>query len=154
MGRHQGLDTRFFSDNDVHIHVPAGSIPKDGPSAGITIAAAIASALTHRPIDRRLAMTGEITLRGTVLPIGGLKEKVLAAKLAGLTQVILPKLNERDLDEVPAPIKKGLVFHFAENMEDVLEHALLPEPVASDVVAAVRRDGEADDVEGELPLPS
>ena len=136
----QGHDTRFFAEHDIHVHVPAGSIPKDGPSAGITIAAAIVSAMTHRPIDRRLAMTGEITLRGTVLPIGGIKEKVLAAKLAGLEQVILPKLNDRDLDEVPAPIKKGLIFHFAEHMEDVLRHALLPDPVASDVVAAVRRE--------------
>jgi ATP-dependent Lon protease len=136
----QGLDSRFFADNDVHVHVPAGSIPKDGPSAGITIAAALVSALTHRPIDRRLAMTGEITLRGTVLPIGGIKEKVLAAKLAGLERVVLPKLNERDLAEVPAPIKKGLEFRFAEHMDDVLEHALLPEPVSAGVVATVRRE--------------
>jgi ATP-dependent Lon protease len=131
----QGLDARFFADNDLHVHVPAGSIPKDGPSAGITIAAAIVSAATHRPIDRRLAMTGEITLRGTVLPIGGLKEKVLAARLAGIQAVILPKLNERDLEEVPPAVKKGLTFHFAEHMEDVLHRALLPDPIHGDVVA-------------------
>ncbi len=131
----QGLDGRFFADNDLHVHVPAGSIPKDGPSAGITIAAAIVSAATQRPIDRRIAMTGEITLRGTVLPIGGLKEKVLAARLAGISTVVLPKLNERDLEEVPPQVKKGLTFHFAEHMEEVLRWALLPEPVRGDVVA-------------------
>jgi ATP-dependent Lon protease len=131
----QGLDARFFADNDLHVHVPAGSIPKDGPSAGITIAAAIVSAATHRPIDRRLAMTGEITLRGTVLPIGGLKEKVLAARIAGIQAVVLPKLNERDLEEVPPAVKKGLSFHFAEHMEDVLARALLPEAIHGDVVA-------------------
>jgi ATP-dependent Lon protease len=131
----QGLDSHFFADNDLHVHVPAGSIPKDGPSAGITIAAAIVSAATQRPIDRRLAMTGEITLRGTVLPIGGLKEKVLAARLAGISTVVLPKLNERDLEEVPPQVKKGLTFHFAEHMEEVLHWALLPEPVRGEVVA-------------------
>ncbi|HEV8631363.1 MAG TPA: endopeptidase La [Thermoanaerobaculia bacterium] len=139
----QGLETRFFADNDLHVHVPAGSIPKDGPSAGITIAAAIVSALTHRPINRRLALTGEITLRGTVLPIGGLKEKVLAAKLAGIDQVVLPKLNERDLAEVPAVIRKGLTFHFAEHMEEVLHWALLPTPVVGNVVAVSRGERAA-----------
>jgi ATP-dependent Lon protease len=156
----QGLDTRYFGEHDIHIHVPAGSIPKDGPSAGITIASAIVSALTQRPIDRRLAMTGEITLRGTVLPIGGIKEKALAAKLAGIDQIVMPKLNERDLVEIPAAIKKGLTFHFVEHMEDVLRHALLPEVVASGVVAAARREPEAvpEPVvaadNGDLPLPS
>jgi ATP-dependent Lon protease len=134
-GAQQGLDPRFFAENDLHVHVPAGSIPKDGPTAGITIAAAIVSAVTRRPINRRLAMTGEITLRGTVLPIGGLKEKVLAARLAGIETVVLPKLNERDLEEVPPVIKKGLTFHFAEHMEEVLQWALLPTPVSGDVVA-------------------
>ena len=144
----EGLDAGFFAANDLHVHVPAGSIPKDGPSAGITIAAAIVSALTRRPIDRRLAMTGEITLRGIVLPIGGIKEKVLAAKLAGLEEVILPKLNERDLEEVPAVIKRGLRFRFVEHMEDVIAHALLPVPVDSELVAAERRgEPEAADVE-------
>ncbi len=115
--------------------MPAGSIPKDGPSAGITIATAIVSAATQRPINRRLAMTGEITLRGTVLPIGGLKEKVLAARLAGIEAMVLPKLNERDLEEVPPVVKKGLTFHFVEHMEDVLAWALLPTPIHGDVVA-------------------
>ncbi|HVS03572.1 MAG TPA: endopeptidase La [Thermoanaerobaculia bacterium] len=122
----QGLDGRFFSENDLHVHVPAGSIPKDGPSAGITIAAAILSALTGRPVDRRLAMTGEITLRGSVLPIGGLKEKVLAAKMAGIARVVVPRLNQRDLDEVPAEVKKGIAFRFVEHMEEVLDLALRP----------------------------
>jgi ATP-dependent Lon protease len=131
----QGLDMAFFASNDLHIHVPAGSIPKDGPSAGITIATAICSAMTRRPVSRRLAMTGEITLRGTVLPIGGIKEKVLAARLAGIELIILPKLNERDLEEVPAVIRKGLTFRFAEHMEEVLQWALLPDPVTATVVS-------------------
>ena len=107
------------------MHVPAGSIPKDGPSAGITIATAIISVLTGRPVDRRVAMTGEITLRGDVMPIGGLKEKVLAAKLAGIHTVILPKLNRRDLAEVPARSQKASTFHFVEHMDEVLQLALL-----------------------------
>src|SRR5262249_22902790 len=120
----------FFAKNDIHIHVPAGSIPKDGPSAGITIGTAILSVLTGKPVHRRVAMTGEITLRGDILPIGGLKEKVLAAKLAGVHAVIVPKLNQRDLTEVPEPIKKGLTFHFVDHMEEVLRLALrtAPEP--------------------------
>ena len=120
-----GIGEDFFAKNDVHVHVPAGSIPKDGPSAGITMGTAIISVLTKRPINRRVAMTGEITLRGDVLPIGGLKEKALAAKLAGVTTVIIPKLNRRDLAEIPDTIKKDLVFHFAEHMDDVLKIALI-----------------------------
>ena len=108
--------------------MPAGSIPKDGPSAGITIAAAMLSVLTGRPVDRSVAMTGEITLRGDILPIGGLKEKVLAARLAGVKRVILPKLNERDLVEVPAPIKKDLDFRFVGHVDEVLAMALLGGP--------------------------
>ena len=122
------LSPDLFAKQDIHIHVPAGSIPKDGPSAGITIGTAILSVLTGRPVNRRVAMTGEITLRGDILPIGGLKEKVLAAKLAGVHSVIIPKLNQRDLAEVPETIKKGLGFHFAEHMDEVLELALLPLP--------------------------
>ncbi len=121
-----GLAPDFFTKHDIHIHVPAGSIPKDGPSAGITIAAAIVSVLLQRPVNRRLAMSGEITLRGDVLPIGGLKEKVLAAKSAGVEQILLPKLNERDLAEVPEALSKGLSFTFVEHMDEVLEKALLP----------------------------
>jgi ATP-dependent Lon protease len=120
------LSPDYFAKHDIHIHVPAGSIPKDGPSAGITIGTAILSVLTGKPVNRRVAMTGEITLRGDILPIGGLKEKVLAAKLAGIHTVIVPKLNHRDLAEVPETIKKGLGFHFVEHMDEVLELALLP----------------------------
>jgi ATP-dependent Lon protease len=121
----------FFSERDIHIHVPAGSIPKDGPSAGITIATALISVLTGRPVNRRVAMTGEITLRGDVMPIGGLKEKVLAAKGAGIRTVLVPKLNQRDLAEVPDAVKRNLSFHFVEHMRDVLDRALLPVAVTS-----------------------
>ncbi|HMB53826.1 MAG TPA: S16 family serine protease, partial [Thermoanaerobaculia bacterium] len=114
----------FFAEHDVHIHVPAGSIPKDGPSAGITIASAILSVLLGKPVDRGLAMTGEITLRGDVMPIGGLKEKVMAAKMAGVSHVVLPKLNRRDLEEVPPQIREGIEFHPVEHMDDVLALAL------------------------------
>lgn len=123
-----GIPDDFFATHDIHVHVPAGSIPKDGPSAGITIGAAILSVLTQRPVNRRVAMTGEITLRGDVLPIGGLKEKTLAAKLAGVHTIIVPKLNRRDLAEIPDTIKKDLTFHFVEHMDDVLPLALLDRP--------------------------
>ena len=119
------LDPQLFLEHDLHIHVPAGSIPKDGPSAGITIATAIVSVLLNRPVNRRLAMSGEITLRGDVLPIGGLKEKVLAAKAAGVKKVLLPRLNERDLSEVPRQLRKGLQFNFVDHMDEVLARALL-----------------------------
>jgi len=111
----------LVSKREIHIHVPAGAIPKDGPSAGITMAAALASALTGKALRRDVAMTGEITLTGRVLPIGGLKEKALAAKRAGITTIILPKRNEKDLDEIPKHLKKGLEFIFADHMEAVLE---------------------------------
>ncbi|HEX2642277.1 MAG TPA: endopeptidase La [Thermoanaerobaculia bacterium] len=123
-GAHQ-LGEDFFAKHDIHVHVPAGSIPKDGPSAGITMGTAILSVLTGKPINRRVAMTGEITLRGDILPIGGLKEKVLAAKLAGIHTVIVPKLNRRDLAEIPQTITDGLTFHFVEHMDEVLRIALV-----------------------------
>jgi len=125
-GADHGIPDDWFSNRDIHIHAPAGSIPKDGPSAGITIATAIISVLAGRAVHRRVAMTGEITLRGEVLPIGGLKEKVMAAKLAGVEQVLLPRLNKRELDEVPETIRKGLRFEFVEHMDDVLERSLHP----------------------------
>ncbi len=121
------LPPSYFAEHDLHIHVPAGSIPKDGPSAGITIATAILSLLTGRKVDRRLAMTGEITLRGDVLPIGGLKEKVLAAKSAGIDKLALPRLNQRDLEEIPDNLRAGLSFHFVDHMEEVAALALLPD---------------------------
>lgn len=119
-----GIKTDVFSKYDIHVHVPAGAIPKDGPSAGITMACALASALTGTPLRRDVAMTGEVTLRGRVLPIGGLKEKILAARRAGIQTVILPKRNEKDLEEVPKHVRRGLNFIFAETMDDVLKVAL------------------------------
>ncbi|HSB43997.1 MAG TPA: endopeptidase La [Nitrospira sp.] len=126
-----GINPDMFSKQDLHIHVPAGAIPKDGPSAGITMATAIASAMAQIPARRDLAMTGEITLRGRVLPIGGLKEKILAAKRAQLTTVILPKRNKKDLDEIPKHILKGIQLVFADTMDDVMRVALRRTPRAT-----------------------
>ncbi|TYT74162.1 endopeptidase La [Desulfobotulus mexicanus] len=114
----------FFEKNDLHIHVPAGAIPKDGPSAGVTMLTAITSLATQRKLIPNLAMTGEITLRGEVLPVGGIKEKVLAAHRAGMKTLILPKWNEKDIDEIPKKIKKEIQFHFVDKMMDVLNIAL------------------------------
>ena len=120
-----GIEEDFYQKLDIHIHVPAGAIPKDGPSAGITMATALISALTKRPVSRDVAMIGEITLRGRVLPIGGLKEKCLAAFRAGIKTVIVPDRNEKDLDEIPKPLRRKLHWVIAENMSDVLQIALL-----------------------------
>jgi ATP-dependent Lon protease len=119
-----GIKDEIFSKTDLHIHVPAGAIPKDGPSAGITIATSIASALTGRPVNKNIALTGEVTLRGRVLPIGGLKEKTLAAKRMGIKRVIIPKRNKKDLEDIPKYIKKDMEFIFAETMDDVLKFSL------------------------------
>ena len=116
------IDEQLFSTMDLHIHVPAGAIPKDGPSAGITMASAIASVFTGKPLRKDVAMTGEITLRGRVLPIGGLKEKVLAAKRMGIKTVIIPKRNKKDLEELPKYVKEGLKFILVESMDEVLKH--------------------------------
>jgi ATP-dependent Lon protease len=118
------INPDFFEKNDIHIHIPAGATPKDGPSAGITMTTAIASLLTGRPVHGDLAMTGEITLRGKVLPIGGVKEKVLAARRAGIKRVILPVLNERDLDDLPAELRQELDFVLVDNIDQVLAAAL------------------------------
>ena len=118
-----GIDKAFFGEHDIHIHIPEGAVPKDGPSAGITMATAMLSAMTGIQVYAHVAMTGEITLRGRVLPIGGLKEKLLAAKNAGIRTVIVPEKNRRDVEEISAEIKKGLEFVYAEQMEDVLKIA-------------------------------
>jgi ATP-dependent Lon protease len=115
-----------FREFDLHIHLPAGAIPKDGPSAGITLTLTIASTLSGRPVRRDVAMTGEVTLRGKVLEIGGVKEKVLAAYRAGLREVILPKSNEKDLRDIPVEVKQNMAFTFVDRMDEVLHLALLP----------------------------
>ena len=120
-----GLEPDFFARHDIHIHVPAGAVPKDGPSAGVTLGTALVSAATGRPVDRRWAMTGEITLRGLVLPVGGIKEKVLAAHRAGLSGVILPDRNQRDLRDVPEEARNALRWRFVDHMDQVLETALV-----------------------------
>ena len=118
------IPENFFERSDIHIHVPAGAIPKDGPSAGVTMFTALTSLLTGRPVRSDTAMTGEITLRGLVLPVGGIKEKVLAAKRAGIRAVILPQKNEKDLEEIPESIKKKMEFHFVQTMDEIIPLAL------------------------------
>jgi ATP-dependent Lon protease len=120
-----GIEADFYQKLDIHIHVPAGAIPKDGPSAGITMATALVSALTKRPVNRDVAMTGEITLRGRVLPIGGLKEKSLAAFRAGIKTIIMPDKNRKDLDEIPKALRRKLHWMDVKNMSEVLKVALL-----------------------------
>jgi ATP-dependent Lon protease len=140
----------WFRTHDLHVHVPAGAVPKDGPSAGITMATAIVSLVTGRPVRSDVAMTGEITLTGQVLPIGGLKEKSLAAQRAGVTHVIAPKLNEADLDDFPESLTGEVEFTFVDRIDQVLEHGLeepktrasrarRPRPVASERAAARAR---------------
>lgn len=127
-----GIDSEFFENSDIHLHIPAGAVPKDGPSAGVTMAVALVSLLTGRTVKPNVGMTGELTLRGKVLPIGGVKEKVLAARRAGLDTVILPYRNEKDLDDLTETIRKEMTFIFAEQVDDVLnaalEPAMLPDP--------------------------
>jgi ATP-dependent Lon protease len=120
------IDSKMLAESDIHIHVPAGAIPKDGPSAGVAMFTALASLLMNRPVKSDVAMTGEITLRGLVLPIGGLKEKTLAAKRAGIKQVIVPKRNEKDLPDLPEEVRKTLKFHFVQNVDEALAVALMP----------------------------
>ena len=120
-----GVEKEYFEKHDFHIHIPEGAVPKDGPSAGITMATALLSAITERKVKASVAMTGEITLRGRVLPIGGLKEKILAAKNAGIKTVLVPKKNEKDIEEISVEIKKGIEIVFVENMEQVIEQALV-----------------------------
>jgi ATP-dependent Lon protease len=119
-----GVSRDFFEEVDLHIHVPSGAIPKDGPSAGVTILTALVSLLMNRTVKKDLAMTGEITLRGTVLPIGGVKEKVLAAHRAGIKIIILPRWNKKDLADIPQKVQKDIEFHFVDEMLDVLKIAM------------------------------
>ena len=124
-----GVDYRIFDNWNIHIHVPEGATPKDGPSAGITIATSIASALTQRKVRKNTAMTGEITLRGKVLPVGGIKEKILAAKRAGITDIVMCRDNRKDIEEIPEIYRKGVDFHYVENVQDVWRFALTDETV-------------------------
>jgi ATP-dependent Lon protease len=123
--RKYGIDPKVFETKTMHIHVPEGAVPKDGPSAGVTMLTALASAVTGRKVKPYLGMTGEITLRGQVLPVGGIKEKVLAAKRAGLKEIILCLQNEKDIQEINPDYIKGMRFHYVKNMSQVLELALL-----------------------------
>jgi ATP-dependent Lon protease len=121
-----GVDSRFFENNDIHLHVPEGATPKDGPSAGVTMATALSSLLTGRPVRNNVAMTGEITLRGKVLPVGGIKDKVLAAHRLGVTTVIMPKKNIKDLEDVPTEVREALKFIFVDMVDEVISNALVP----------------------------
>lgn len=125
VGKKYGVEQKVFEKNDLHLHIPEGAVPKDGPSAGVTMATAILSAFTNRKVRADVAMTGEITLRGRVLPIGGLKEKLLAANKAGIKLVCVPKANERDVEEIAAEIKRGMEICFVEHMDEVIEHAFV-----------------------------
>ena len=134
------IDYRIFDNWNIHIHVPEGATPKDGPSAGITIATSIASALTQRKVRKNTAMTGEITLRGKVLPVGGIKEKILAARRAGITDIIMCRDNKKDIDEIPEVYLKGVTFHYVENIQDVWDFALTDELVKNPVTFTVEEE--------------
>ena len=120
-----GIDEDFYKNIDIHLHIPEGAVTKDGPSAGITMTTALVSALTDKPVRNDVAMTGEVTIRGRVLPIGGLNEKVLAAKKIGITNIILPEANDGDIKEMPEEIKNGMNFIFVNEMKQVLKNALV-----------------------------
>ena len=132
-----GVDPSVFEGKEFHLHVPAGAIPKDGPSAGIAMTTAIASLLTGRPVKHTVGMTGEVTLQGRVLPIGGLKQKVLAAHAAGLTKVILPERNRADLDDVPEEVREAMQFHPVLSIDEVIELALEPAAAPAEAVAEI-----------------
>ena len=120
-----GIDPAFIEGHDIHIHVPAGAVPKDGPSAGVTIVTSLASSLTGRKVKKALAMTGEITLRGKILPVGGIREKILAAKRAGIKEIILCSQNKKDIDDIKKEYIKGIKFHYVDHIREVLAIALL-----------------------------
>ena len=137
-----GVDYRIFDNWNIHIHVPEGATPKDGPSAGITIATSIASAITQRKVCKNIAMTGEITLRGKVLPVGGIKEKILAAKRAGITDIVMCKDNRKDIEEIPEKYLKGVEFHYVENVADVWQIALTDEKVEHPIDLTIKEEKE------------
>ena len=140
------IDYRIFDNYNIHIHVPEGATPKDGPSAGITIATSIASALTQRKVRKNTAMTGEITLRGKVLPVGGIKEKILAAKRAGITDIVMCQENEKDILEIPEIYLSGVTFHYVEDVQDVWRFALTDEIVKNPVVFDIPEEKERNEV--------
>jgi ATP-dependent Lon protease len=127
------IDYRIFDNYNLHIHVPAGAVPKDGPSAGITMTTSIASALTQRKVKPNLAMTGEVTLRGKVLPVGGIKEKILAAKRAGIQEIILCHKNRKDIEEITPSYIADLTFHYVDMVDEVLQIALMKEKVSKPI---------------------
>ena len=135
-----GVEYRIFNNWNIHIHVPEGATPKDGPSAGITIATSIASALTQRKVRKNTAMTGEITLRGKVLPVGGIKEKILAAKRAGITDIVMCQDNRKDIEEIPEIYRKGVEFHYVENVQDVWKFALTDEKVDNPIDLSIKEE--------------
>ena len=137
-----GVDYRIFDNWNIHIHVPEGATPKDGPSAGITIATSIASAITQRKVRKNIAMTGEITLRGKVLPVGGIKEKILAAKRAGITDIVMCQNNRKDIEEIPEKYLKGVSFHYVENVADVWQIALTDEKVEHPIDLTIKEEKE------------
>lgn len=143
-----GVDYRLFDQWNIHIHVPEGATPKDGPSAGITIATSLASALTQRKVRKNTAMTGEITLRGKVLPVGGIKEKILAAKRAGITDIVMCAENQRDVEEIPEIYRKGVTFHYVENVQQVWDFALTDELVAHPVQLVVEETADQKEEKG------
>lgn len=141
------VDYRIFEQWNIHIHVPEGATPKDGPSAGITIATSIASALTQRKVRKNTAMTGEITLRGKVLPVGGIKEKILAAKRAGITDIIMCKENRKDIEEIPEKYRTGVEFHYVENVQQVWDFALTDELVANPIDFTIKEENNKNNAE-------
>jgi ATP-dependent Lon protease len=154
-----GLEKDFYQKVDVHIHVPEGAIPKDGPSAGITMATSLVSALTRIPVRHDLAMTGEITLRGRILPIGGLKEKVLAAHRGGIKRVLIPDENEKDIEEIPASILKTVELVVVSHMDEVLKKALILEDPENflkkkETLAEAREESPVFEEDKEKEVPS
>lgn len=149
-----GIEREAFNDHDIHVHFPVGATPKDGPSAGAAVTLAIASSLSERPVRHDVAMTGEVTLRGKILEIGGVKEKTLAAYRAGLRRVILPTGNRRDLRDVPPDVREGMTFHFVDRMDEVFDIALTGDPTNKAATLPVRTEATDDHGPGERQAAS